>query len=64
MAYIIKKKWDGVSVTNIKKPLNELTQTEISKLNQTLRDRYFEIEKPKKKKKYDQLQNTNTSGYR
>tara|TARA_R100000655_G_C2944320_1_gene186225 strand:+ start:110 stop:280 length:171 start_codon:yes stop_codon:yes gene_type:complete len=53
MTYIIKKKWDGISVTNIKKPLNELTQTEISKLNQTLRDRYFEKEKPKKKKKYD-----------
>ena len=50
MTYIIKKKWDGISVTNIKKPLNELTQKEISKLNQTLRDRYFEKEKPKKKK--------------
>ena len=52
MIYIIKKKWDGISVTNIKKPLNELTQKEISKLNQTLRDRYFEKEKPKKKKTF------------
>tara|TARA_R100001163_G_C5059262_1_gene195929 strand:- start:601 stop:774 length:174 start_codon:yes stop_codon:yes gene_type:complete len=56
MTYIIKKKWDGISVTNIKKPLNELTQKEISKLNQTLRDRYFEKEKPKKKKKDDSFE--------
>tara|TARA_R100001594_G_scaffold86134_1_gene120649 strand:- start:3 stop:179 length:177 start_codon:yes stop_codon:yes gene_type:complete len=53
MAWKLKKEWEGVRITKFKKPLEEFEQQDIKKMNQSLRDRYFIQDKPKKKKKDD-----------
>ena len=52
MAWKVKKEWQGKSPTNVNYPLDELSQRQILKISETLRNAYFEQEvaKPKKKK--------------
>ncbi len=52
MAYKLKKEWQGKSIDSLNIPLDELTQRQILKISETLRNAYFEQEvaKPKKKK--------------
>jgi hypothetical protein len=52
MAWKVKKEWQGKSPANVNYPLDELTQRQILKISETLRNAYFEQEvtKPKKKK--------------
>jgi len=52
MAWKVKKEWQGKRPANVKYPLDELTQRQILKISETLRNAYFEQEvaKPKKKK--------------
>ena len=47
-----KKEWQGKSPANVNYPLDELSQRQILKISETLRNAYFEQEvaKPKKKK--------------
>jgi len=52
MAWKVKKEWQGKSPANVNYPLDELSQRQILKISETLRNAYFEQEvaKPKKKK--------------
>lgn len=52
MAWKVKKEWEGKSPANVNYPLDELTQRQILKISETLRNAYFEqdVVKPKKKK--------------
>ena len=52
MAWKVKKEWQGKSPANVNYPLDELSQKQILKISETLRNAYFEQEvaKPKKKK--------------
>ena len=54
MAYKLKKEWEGKRVDSIRIPLEELTQSQILKLNESVRDALFIEEKPKKKKKLEE----------
>ena len=53
MAWKVKKDWIGKQPSNVNYPLEELTQKQINKLSNSLRNAYFEQEvaKPKKKVK-------------
>ena len=51
MAWKLKKEWEGKSVDNINIPLNDLTQKQIERLNESVRESLFVKEQPKKKKK-------------
>jgi|TARA_R110000824_G_scaffold163712_1_gene339468 hypothetical protein len=53
MAWIVKKEYKGKTVPNCNYPLDELTQNQIKKLGESIRNSYFIEEKPKKKKKID-----------
>jgi hypothetical protein len=53
MAYKLKKEWEGKSIDSLNIPLDELTQAQILKLNESVRNALFIEEKPKKKKKDD-----------
>ena len=55
MAWKVKKEYEGKTVPNCNAPLNDLTQWEIKKLGESIRNSYFieENPKPKKKNKYD-----------
>ena len=53
MAWKLKKEWEGKSVDNINIPLDDLSQNQIKKLNESVRNSLFIEEKPKKKKKDD-----------
>tara|TARA_R100000742_G_C4246864_1_gene65661 strand:- start:447 stop:665 length:219 start_codon:yes stop_codon:yes gene_type:complete len=53
MTWKLKKEWEGQSISSIKIPLNDLTQQQIAKLNESVRDNLFVKEKPKKKKVND-----------
>ena len=55
MAYKLKKEWEGKSIDTIRIPLDELTQAQILKLNESVRNALFIEEKPKKKKKDDTI---------
>ena len=53
MAWKVKKDWIGKQPSNVNYPLEELTQKQINKLSNSLRNAYFEqeVSKPKKKVK-------------
>ena len=55
MAYKLKKEWEGKSIDTIRIPLDELTQAQILKLNESVRNALFVKDKPKKKKKDDSI---------
>lgn len=50
MAWKLKKEWEGKSIDSINIPLNDLTQKQIASLRESVRDRLYVEEKPKKKK--------------
>ena len=51
MAWKVKKEWEGKSIDSIRIPLNELSQKQIARLNESIRNSLFvKEEKPKKKK--------------
>jgi hypothetical protein len=49
MAWKLKKEWKGKSIDSLNIPLDELTQTQIEKLNESVRSALFVKEQPKKK---------------
>ena len=51
MAWKIRKEFEGKTIESINKPLNELTQEQIERLNERVRNTLFVEEKPKKKNK-------------
>ena len=51
MAWKVKKEWEGKQPANVNYPLDELTQVQIKKISDTLRNAYFEQDAPKPKKK-------------
>ena len=51
MALKLKKEWEGKSIDSIRIPLDDLTQEQIMKLRDNVRNNLFIEEKPKKKKK-------------
>ena len=51
MAWKVKKEWEGKQPANVNYPLDELTQDQIKKISDTLRNAYFEQDPPKPKKK-------------
>jgi len=53
MTWKLKKEWEGKSIDTINIPLNDLTQKQIERLNESVRDALFVKEKPKKKKVND-----------
>jgi ribosomal protein S13 len=53
MAWKVKKEYEGKSVPNCTYPLNDLTQQQIKRLGESIRNSYFIEEKPKKKVKKD-----------
>ena len=55
MAWKLKKEWEGKSIDNINIPLDDLTQKQISGLNESVRNSLFIEDKPKKKKKVDSI---------
>ena len=52
MAWKLRKEWEGKSIDSLNIPLDELTQTKIEKLNESVRSALFVKEEPKKKKSY------------
>jgi hypothetical protein len=53
MAWKLKKEWEGKSIDSIKIPLDDLSQVDILKLREDVRNNLFIEDKPKKKKKDD-----------
>jgi len=51
MAWKLKKEWEGKSIDSINIPLDDLTQPQIAKLREDVRNNLFIEDKPKKKKK-------------
>ena len=49
MTWKLKKEWEGKSIDTINIPLNDLSQKQIERLNQSVRDALFVKEKAKKK---------------
>ncbi len=49
MTWKLKKEWEGKSIDTIRIPLNDLSQKQIGRLNESVRDALFVKEKPKKK---------------
>jgi hypothetical protein len=52
MAWKLKKEWEGKRIDTINIPLNDLTQKQIERLNESVRDSLF-VKETKKKKKDD-----------
>tara|TARA_R100000664_G_C2691662_1_gene95537 strand:+ start:359 stop:532 length:174 start_codon:yes stop_codon:yes gene_type:complete len=50
MTWKIRKEFEGKTIGSINKPLNELTQMQIERLNERVRNTLFIKEKPKKQK--------------
>jgi len=50
MAWKLKKEWEGKRIDTLNIPLDDLSQKQIEKLNERLRDTLFVKEQPKKKK--------------
>jgi len=50
MTWKIRKEFEGKTIESINKPLNELTQMQIERLNERVRNTLFIKEKPKKQK--------------
>ena len=55
MAWKLKKEWEGKSIDTINIPLNDLTQKQIERLNESVRDSLF-VKETKKKKKDDRTE--------
>ena len=55
MTWKLKKEWEGKSIDTINIPLNDLSQKQISGLNESIRNSLFIEDKPKKKKKIDSI---------
>lgn len=53
MAWKLKKEYENKTLNNLKVPLNELSQKQIKGLREHFRNKFFEQDKPKKKKKDD-----------
>jgi len=53
MAWKLKKEWEGKSIDSLNVPLDDLTQKQIARLNDSVRSALFVEDKPKKKKKDD-----------
>ena len=51
MAWKLKKEWEGKRIDTINIPLDDLTQNQIGRLNESVRNSLFVEDKPKKKKK-------------
>jgi len=51
MAWKLKKEWEGKSIDSINLPLDDLTQPQIAKLREEVRNNLFIEDKPKKKNK-------------
>ena len=49
MAWKLKKEWEGKSIDSLNIHLDELTQPQIEKLNESVRSALFVKEQPKKK---------------
>ncbi len=49
MTWKIRKEFEGKTIESINKPLNELTQKQIERLNERVRDTLFVKETKKKK---------------
>ena len=56
MAWKLKKQWEGKSIDSIKIPLGDLSQKQILSLNESIRNKLFVQEKPKKKVKNDSFE--------
>tara|TARA_Y100001973_G_scaffold12752_1_gene17710 strand:- start:387 stop:566 length:180 start_codon:yes stop_codon:yes gene_type:complete len=56
MAWKLKKEWEGKSIDSINIPLDDLSQSQIAKLNESVRNNLFIEDKPKKKKKNDSFE--------
>ena len=58
MAWKVKKEWEGKSIDSIKIPLDDLSQPQIAKLREDVRNNLFieDTPKPKKKKKDDNFE--------
>ena len=65
MAWKVKKEWQGKSPANVNYPLDELSQRQILKISENLRNAYFEQEvaKPKKKKKEVKIETESYNEY-
>tara|TARA_R100000781_G_C4036436_1_gene112427 strand:- start:520 stop:699 length:180 start_codon:yes stop_codon:yes gene_type:complete len=50
MAWKLKKEWEGKSIDSINLPLDDLTQPQIAKLREDVRNNLFIEDKPKAKK--------------
>jgi len=50
MAWKLKKEWEGKSIDSIKLPLDDLSQPQIAKLREDIRNKLFIEDKPKPKK--------------
>jgi len=50
MAWKLKKEYENKTLDNLKVPLNELSQKQIKGLREHFRNKFFEQDKPKKKK--------------
>ena len=53
MAWKLKKEWERKSIESINIPLDDLSQSQIAKLREDVRNNLFIEDKPKKKKKDD-----------
>ena len=53
MAWKLKKEWEGKSIDSIRTPLDDLTQKQIEGLRESVRNKLFVKQTPKKKKKDD-----------
>jgi hypothetical protein len=51
MTWKLKKEWEGKSIDTLNIPLDDLSQKQISKLNESVREALFIKEQPKNKKK-------------
>ena len=56
MAWKLKKEWEGKSIDSLNLPLDDLTQPQIAKLREDVRNNLFIEDKPKKKKKNDSFE--------
>ena len=58
MAWKLKKEWEGKSIDSIRIPLDDLSQPQIAKLREDVRNNLFieDTPKPKKKKKDDNFE--------
>ena len=56
MTWKLKKEWEGKSIDSINIPLDDLSQSQIAKLREDVRNNLFIEDKPKKKKKNDSFE--------